>query len=417
MGINQISSSKIDRHMRIGTRNIGERLLHAGAALLLCVLVRSGHAADVLVADRLTNNVYRYSESGALLGAVLPEVGDDDPLGLNQPVGLALSPDLKHLYVSSFQNARVIRYDYDYASGTASSGMVFADQSDGLASPNAILLSKDGGTIYVANLGETGVSQFKPDGSPAGPPLFFEPPNTATHVLLSGLAWTPDDELLINSFRNYPQGTHGAVGRLSDSIAAIESFIQPNTALRGASGLLVHDDFVYVTGMFAGTIRRFHLADGSLDASFAVNGLAYPQGLMASPDGNGFLAGVLGFANGQGRIAHYDFNGALVGDGVFAAPGGGGFTEGTAFITVPDLPNPPGDFNGDGLVDGADLNDPVLGWKARFGLDLGGDDFLVWQRNLTASSNVIPVPEPHGVALTISMLVGATYWQLKRRAS
>lgn len=399
--------------MRIGTRTIGERLLYVGAALLFSGLVQPGRAADVLVADRLSNNVYRYSETGEFLGAVLPAPGDDDPLHLSQPVGLALSPDFKHLYVSSFQNARVIRYDYDYATGTASSGMVFADASDGLASPNAILFSEDGGTMYVANLGETGVARFNMDGSLAGPPLFFEPPDTATHVLLSGLAWTPDDELLVNSFRNKPTGAQGAVGRLNDAQTAIESYIEPSTALRGASGLIVHDDFVYVTGMFAGTIRRFHLADGSLDAAFAVNGLSYPQGLMASPHGNGLLVGILGVINGQGHIAHYDFSGALIGDGVFAAPGGGGFTEGTAFITVPDLP---GDFNGDGLVDGADLDDPVVGWKARFGIELDGSDFLVWQRNLSPSPGVASVPEPRALWVALGAVVGA-WWARRTRGA
>ena len=35
----------------------------------------------------------------------------------------------------------------------------------------------------------------------------------------------------------------------------------------------------------------------------------------------------------------------------------------------------PGDFDGDGDVDGDDLTDPTLGWKARFGADLEGADF------------------------------------------
>lgn len=70
----------------------------------------------------------------------------------------------------------------------------------------------------------------------------------------------------------------------------------------------------------------------------------------------------------------------------------------------------PGDFNGDGSVDGADL----AAWKQHFGAASGatlaqgdangdgavnGSDFLVWQRNVTAGAttatpNAAPVPEP-----------------------
>lgn len=65
-----------------------------------------------------------------------------------------------------------------------------------------------------------------------------------------------------------------------------------------------------------------------------------------------------------------------------------------------------GDFNGDGAVDLDDLDDPVRGWKARFGVDLDGSDFLVWQRNTTAAA--VPadaVPEPATVALAAAGLV------------
>lgn len=71
-----------------------------------------------------------------------------------------------------------------------------------------------------------------------------------------------------------------------------------------------------------------------------------------------------------------------------------------------------GDFNGDGYVDAADLNDPVLGWKARFGADLDGDDFLTWQRNLgagtpPATAAAAAVPEPSTALLALMGIVGA----------
>jgi len=66
----------------------------------------------------------------------------------------------------------------------------------------------------------------------------------------------------------------------------------------------------------------------------------------------------------------------------------------------------PGDFDGDGDVDGDDLTDPVDGWKARYGVDLDGSDFLAWQRNITTgpaglAGSAAGVPEPSSMILAL----------------
>jgi hypothetical protein len=61
-----------------------------------------------------------------------------------------------------------------------------------------------------------------------------------------------------------------------------------------------------------------------------------------------------------------------------------------------------GDFNGDMNVDADDLNDPVDGWRVRFGNDLDGQAFLDWQRNLGAGATTTAaaqLPEPGTLAL------------------
>ena len=67
-----------------------------------------------------------------------------------------------------------------------------------------------------------------------------------------------------------------------------------------------------------------------------------------------------------------------------------------------------GDFNLDGVVDGDDLTDPVDGWEARYGVDLDGNDFLAWQRQVGSGvqsfSGAQAVPEPS----TSILLVGVT---------
>jgi hypothetical protein len=92
------------------------------------------------------------------------------------------------------------------------------------------------------------------------------------------------------------------------------------------------------------------------------------------------------------------------------SPGGTLNIDNIALVAA-DVPPTPGDFNDDGTVDGNDLDDPVAGWRARFGNDLDGNDFLVWQRQLGAPTGGLPaalrVPEPTAATLTILAVIGA----------
>ena len=95
----------------------------------------------------------------------------------------------------------------------------------------------------------------------------------------------------------------------------------------------------------------------------------------------------------------------------YGVPGGPtyrGLLDYTTTVTVP------GDFNGDGNVDGADF---VI-WQSNFPnntglatLDMGdangdgnvdGADFVIWQSNFpTISGSVTPVPEPGSLLLAL----------------
>ena len=388
----------------------------------LASLPRYANAADVLVADRLSNSVYRYSDTGTLLGTVLT-----DNVNINQAVGLALSPDLSQLYVASFQNARVMRYDYNHEAGTVSNPVIFAEGgADNLISPNAILFSEDGNTIYVSNLGGSGVARFNVDGTSAGAPLMFPtppPPDFQPFFQFSGLALAPIGELLVAAFQDFPAGANGKVGRLNAAGTELEDFLDAAPSLNGASGLLVHGEHLYVTGMFASNIQRFRLADGELDPSFNVTGLAFPSGLVEAPDGNGFLVGILGIVDGEGHIARYDFDGNLL--GTFVNHGNGGFVEGTAFIVVPGR-GLVGDYNENGVVDTADY---VVWRNAGPTATLPNDgtpgvvdasDYAVWRSYVgrTASGGSVGigtsvVPEPGGALLLL--VAGAIAGMLFRR--
>lgn len=68
----------------------------------------------------------------------------------------------------------------------------------------------------------------------------------------------------------------------------------------------------------------------------------------------------------------------------------------------------PGDFDSDGDVDSTDFNHGTLGFKARFGVNLTGSDFLAWQRNVVPSAatpNSGAVPEPAAIGLCLLGLI------------
>ncbi len=65
----------------------------------------------------------------------------------------------------------------------------------------------------------------------------------------------------------------------------------------------------------------------------------------------------------------------------------------------------PGDFDGDGDVDGFDLSHPTLGWESRYAIDLNGEDYLVWQEAFgTGSLAAIALPEPQMFSLILSLM-------------
>jgi len=279
------------------------------------------NASEVLVADRLTNSVYRYDSTGGFLSVLI-----NDNVNLNQPDGLAVSPDHTKLYVASSQNNQIVAYDYNYAAGTAANPTVFATAAQGLAFPNAMSFSQDGTKLYVANLGGGGITQLNAAGGNAGAPI-----GGGTSFAFSGLAFAPGGELLAGGFDG------NTVAKSNVAITATSDFVGPSAALAGAAGVMVNGNDLYVAGLFTGFVQKFNATTGALDPSFNVSGLAFPQGVLLAPDGNSLLVGVLGFVAGSGNIARYGFDGTSL--GVFAASQINpalGFTEATTMLVVPE---------------------------------------------------------------------------------
>ena len=76
---------------------------------------------------------------------------------------------------------------------------------------------------------------------------------------------------------------------------------------------------------------------------------------------------------------------------------------------IPTFTSPPGDFDGDGDVDGDDL---TL-WRNWYAINANGDgdndgdtdgrDFLIWQRNYTGATTLAAVPEPNSLVSVLAM--------------
>lgn len=288
-------------------------------------------AAEILIGDRAKSAVHRYTVDGEYIATMI-----EDEDNINMLTAMQLSPDYRHLYVVSALNDQVTRYDYNYQQGTASNPVAFATAADGLMFPGGLLFSQDGNTIYVANLGGSGVIPFDLDGNVAGAPLMGSIGGTVP--LFSGMAHSPTGDILVGGHQDVTTGTTGGVGRIDAGFTAISDFVAPETTLNGVATLLVDGNDLYVSAGYAGTVHKFDATTGAVDPDFTtISGLQFPAGLMLAPDGNGILVGDLGQAIGEGIILRYDFDGTLIGP--FATTASGGFSEATAMILV-NVPEP-----------------------------------------------------------------------------
>jgi sugar lactone lactonase YvrE len=329
------------------------------AAAILAVLTLSFVAAQVshayvLVGDRLTNRILKYSNGGSFLGVV---VDDDANLGSGSGnnIGISavtLSPDLTQLYVGTLDN-KVVRYDFNGTTAT-NPAVYTSNGASTISGPGGLLFSQSGSTLYVANRGAfanlTTVAQLDANGVSAGANLTGGPTTGRT-----GLAYDPNGTLLVGAFgSNFsPTGAPGGgVLKFDSGSNSFVDLVPQNTALAGTSGLLVNGNDLYVvasvsTNFFQGVVGKFNATTGAVDGSFGTGGyvtpeVSFPASITASADGSGFLLGMLNaVVNGGGRVDRYGFDGAQL--GVWASPVSAvdealGFREATALLTV--VPEP-----------------------------------------------------------------------------
>jgi autotransporter-associated beta strand protein len=290
-----------------------------------------GRSAEMLIADRLTNSVYRYTPDGQFLARLV-----NDPTNLNAPSGIQISPDRTELYVSSSNNSQVVRYDYNYQAGTATNPTVFANGDSGLSFPSSIAFNAAGSTIYVSNLDDTGptvgVVPLTPSGASAGPALVG-----GSIDRYSGLALAPNGALVVGGFNDATE-SKGGVLRSDAAITTLLDLVAPTTSLSGVAGIMTRGNDIYVTAGFSGRVAAYNLTTGALDPAFTpITGLGFPASVTLAPDGQSLLVATLGFAANGGKIARYSLSGQFL--GTVATPQtdpNAGFEEPTAIIMVSD---------------------------------------------------------------------------------
>jgi hypothetical protein len=333
--------------------------MSVGQRWQLCVLVAliglfnstSTTHAYVLVADRPTNRILKYSDGGQFLGVVVDDATNlGGPGNAGGPNSLALSPDRTKLYVSSL-NSNVVRYDFNGTTG-ANPAIYSSNGASTIVGPGGLLLSPNGNTLYVANRGLgnlTTVAQLNAaNGTSAGADLTGGPTTGRT-----GLAFNPGGTLLVGAFgTNFAPGgaPGGGVLRYDSGANSFVDLVPQSNLLAGVGGILVHNNDLYVTASvsadFGGRVGKYNATTGAPDVTFGTGGLltpevSFPASITETADGTGFLLGMLHIqTTGAGRVDRYLYNGTRV--GVWANNSNAnpalGFVEATALLEV--VPEP-----------------------------------------------------------------------------
>ncbi|OHE67537.1 MAG: hypothetical protein A2Z99_01870 [Treponema sp. GWB1_62_6] len=83
--------------------------------------------------------------------------------GLKLPNGMAFSPDGKYLYVAEMFANRILRYDYDSVSGSASNRQVFAEVPPADGMPDGLIVDA-GGFVWNAHWAGWRLTRYASDG-------------------------------------------------------------------------------------------------------------------------------------------------------------------------------------------------------------------------------------------------------------
>ncbi|MHC5024657.1 MAG: Vgb family protein, partial [Planctomycetota bacterium] len=275
--------------------------------------------------------------------------------GLAQASGVAIGPD-GNLYVASFTNHQVLRYDVE--TGAFIDAFVSV-RSGGLTNPTDAVFGSDG-NLYVTSFGTDCVLRY--DGQTGAFIDVFVAAGADGLVDPDALTFGPDGHLYVLS------GAQASVRRFDGSTGAFIDVFIPS----GSGGMtdpqalfFGPDDLLYVTASGDGKVLRFDAASGAFIDVFVQDdpstplidesgGLVGARGAAFGPDGRLYVTSF-----GSNQVLRYDGQtGAFIDVFVSALAGASGPTD--VLFGPPSIV--PGDFNGDGIVNIQDLLQLLDAW-------------------------------------------------------
>jgi sugar lactone lactonase YvrE len=300
--------------------------------------------ADVLVTSSFNSSVLRYSDAGAFLEVFVPPGGG----GLSAPdLGIISGPD-GNVYVDSFGNGAVMRYDVNTGANLPAGGnpgaQFVAAGAGGLAGTEGIGFGGPNGNLYAASAFNNTVKRYNPTTG-----AFLDtivPAGSGGLALSNDLHFGPDGNLYVSNgdfsgkVLRYNPATGAPLPGLGQVMA---NFITPVPGQLANGFAFGPDGNLYVSFDNQFRIAKYNGTTGALiNANFVPpgsGGIGFIDGIAFGPDGNLYATSRLTGAMSN-RVMKYDGQtGAFL--GVFIGPGNG-LSEPAGLAFVPAAVPEPG---------------------------------------------------------------------------
>jgi len=278
-----------------------------GGASAVAVSPDGNHVYVVGYVDNAVVAFSRNATTGALTFVEMKRNGDGSVGGLDGPLGVAVSPDGKHVYATGKWTGAVVVFSRNVATGALTFVEVKMDGDggivDGLYGARSVAVSPDGGSVYVIGTLDKAIAVFRRDAT-TGALTFVEVKKDGAggvdgldgafsvavspdwkHVYVTGI----DDNAVAVFSRNVTTSALTFVEVKKDGAGSVDG-------LYGARSVAVSPDggHVYVTGASDDAVAAFHrnATTGALtfvgvqkDGVGGVDGLWNASAVVVSPDG------------------------------------------------------------------------------------------------------------------------------------